>query len=88
MCYIRVGQCATLWNRRYVPMVVMRSKYGARPVFFYFTVDSLYSMIFQWILAIGPTKLCIISEIRYKNVLHAQKFIRNSIRKIWSNYSV
>ena len=53
--------------------------------FLFHIVDSLYSIIFQWILAVGPTKLCIISEIGYKNVLYAQKFIRNSIRKMWSN---
>ena len=53
--------------------------------FLFHIVNSLYSIIYQWILAVGLTKLFFMSEIRYKNVLYAQEFIRNSIRKVWSN---
>ena len=53
--------------------------------FLFHIVDSLYSMIFQMDFGHWAKKLCIISEIGYKNVLYAQKFIRNSIRKMWSN---
>ena len=41
--------------------------------FLFHIVDSLYSMIFQWILAVGPTKLFIISEICYNKLLYVQK---------------